>query len=164
MSGMSPLTLVSHPTHFSWSHVAISFTFVVFSSAISQVLRLDVGALLAIAALRCMAQLIVVAFILRHIFAVESMWRVVRLSCMFNSIVTRASLTVIHPVLLNALGTYEIGTPFGMQLRPHVTHALISHQCRETMSVDGACLTWGVHETFDLLSPFLSLSSFRSCS
>ena len=76
---LSP-TLTSHP---SWSHVTIAFALIVLNSAISQVLQLNVGASLAIAALRCMAQLIVVAFVLRHVFAVESMWAVARLARRF---------------------------------------------------------------------------------
>ena len=78
---MSPPTSVSsHPTDPSWSHVTIAFTLVVLNSALSHVLQLNVGTSLVIAALRCMAQLIVVAFVLRHVFAVESMWAVARLA------------------------------------------------------------------------------------
>ena len=75
---LSP-ALTSHP---SWLHVVIAYALVVLNSAILQVLQLDNGASLAIAALRCMAQLIVVAFVLRRVFAVESMWAVARLARM----------------------------------------------------------------------------------
>ena len=80
---MSPPTSVSDP---SWSQVIVSFALVTFNSAISQVLQLGIGAPLAIAALRCMAQLIVVAFVLRHVFAVESMWAVARLARRFPTV------------------------------------------------------------------------------
>ena len=80
---MSPPTSVSDP---SWSQVIVSFALVTFNSAISQVLQLDIGAPLAIAALRCMAQLIVVAFVLRHVFAMESMWAVARLARRFPTV------------------------------------------------------------------------------
>jgi hypothetical protein len=108
---MSPPTLASHP---SWSQVTFAFALVAFNSAISQVLQLDVGASLVIAALRCMAQLIIVTFVLRHVFAVESMWAVARLARKFPTGLLQerhvnCQLTVIHPVLLNALGAYEIG-------------------------------------------------------
>ncbi|KAF8496773.1 hypothetical protein F5888DRAFT_1634801 [Russula emetica] len=76
---MSLPTLVSNH---SWSQVTVTFALVAFNSAISQVLQLDVGASLVIAALRCIAQLIAVTFVLRYVFSVE--------------------------ILLNALGAYEI--------------------------------------------------------
>ena len=60
--------------------VTVAFSLVAFNSAISHVLRLDVGASLVIAALRCMAQLIAVTFVLRCIFVVESMWAVTMLA------------------------------------------------------------------------------------
>ena len=75
---MSP-TLVSP----SWSQVTVAISLVAFNTAISQVLQLNVGASLAVAALRCMAQLIVVAFVLQHVFAVESMWPVAKLARRF---------------------------------------------------------------------------------
>ena len=70
----------------SWSQVTVAFSLVAFNSAISQVLHLDIGASLATAALRCMAQLIVVTFVLRYVFVVESMWAVARLACKFPTV------------------------------------------------------------------------------
>jgi ABC-type iron transport system FetAB permease component len=77
---MPPPTLLSHP---SWSQVTVAFALVAFNSVISQVLQLGVGASLVIAALRCMAQLIAVTFVLRYVFTVESMWAVARLARRF---------------------------------------------------------------------------------
>ena len=77
---MSQPTLVSHP---SWSQVTVAFAHVAFNSAISQMLQLDVGTSLVIAALRCMGQLVVVTFVLPYVFAMESMWAVARLARRF---------------------------------------------------------------------------------
>ena len=51
-------SLLSH----SWSQVTVALSLVAFTSAVFQVLQLNVGASVAIAALRYMAQLIVVTF------------------------------------------------------------------------------------------------------
>lgn len=62
------------------SQVMVAFSLVAFIWAISIVLQLKIGDLLAIASLRCTAQLIAVTFVLRYIFPVtaESMWAVAR--------------------------------------------------------------------------------------
>ena len=87
---MSP-TLVSP----SWSQVTIAFTLVAFNLAISQVLQLNVGASLAIAAFRCMAQLIAVTFVLRYIFVVESMWAVARLARRLPKVLLRVCRLIL---------------------------------------------------------------------
>ena len=74
---------MSHP---SWSQVTVAFSLVAFNSAISQVLQLDIGASLVFAALRCMAQFIVVTFILRYVIVVESMRAVARLARRFPTV------------------------------------------------------------------------------
>jgi Uncharacterised protein family (UPF0014) len=79
-SPMSPPTLVSHPT---WSQVTVAFLLVIVDWAILDVLRLGVGASLVLSALRCGAQLIIVTFVLRCVFNVESMWGVARLARRF---------------------------------------------------------------------------------
>ena len=79
--------------HPSWSQVTAAFSLVAFNSAISHVLQLDVGASLVIAALRCMAQLIVVTFVLRYIFVVESMWAVARLARKFSTALLQERVT-----------------------------------------------------------------------
>jgi ABC-type iron transport system FetAB permease component len=86
---MSAPTLVSHPSR---SQVTVAFSLVAFNSAISQVLQLDVGASLVIAAFRCMAQLTVVTFVLRYAFAVESMWAVARLARRFPTVLLQERL------------------------------------------------------------------------
>ena len=81
---------MSHP---SWSQVTVAFSLVAFNSAISQVLQLDVGASLVIAALRCMAQLTIVTFILRYLFIVESMWAVAGLARRFSTALLQEQVT-----------------------------------------------------------------------
>ena len=68
------------------SQVTVAFALVAFNSAISQVLQLGVGATLIIAALRCIAQLTIVSFVLRYVSAVESMWAVARLARRFPTV------------------------------------------------------------------------------
>ena len=81
---------MSHP---SWSQVSVAFSLVAFNSAISQVLQLDIGASLVIAALRCIAQLTIVSFILRYVFVVESMWAVARLARRFSTVLLLERVT-----------------------------------------------------------------------
>ena len=80
---MLPPTSVSHP---SWSQVTVAFALILFNSAISQVLQLDVGAALVIAAIRYTVHLIVVTLVLRYVFAVGSMWALARLACRFPTV------------------------------------------------------------------------------
>jgi ABC-type iron transport system FetAB permease component len=80
---------MSLPTYPSWGQVTIAFSLVAFNSAISQVLQLGIGTSLAIAALRCMAQLTVVTFVLRYVFAVGSMWAVARLARRFPTVLSQ---------------------------------------------------------------------------
>lgn len=94
---MSPPTLASHP---SWSQVTLAFALVGFNWSISQVLQLDVGASLVIAAFRCMVQLTVVTFVLPYVFAVEGMWAVARLARRFSNI-----------IIARANGTLTVGSP-----------------------------------------------------
>ena len=83
--------------HPSWSQVTAAFSLVAFNSAISHVLQLDLGASLVIDALRYMAQLTVVTFVLRYIFVVESIWAVARLTRRFPTYCCKSdTLTVIH--------------------------------------------------------------------
>ena len=80
---MSPPTSVSHP---SWSQVTVAFALVVFNSAISQVLQLNVGAALVIAAIRYTVHLIVVTLVLQYVFAVGSTWALARLARRFPKV------------------------------------------------------------------------------
>ena len=113
---MLPPTLVSD---LSLSQITTAFALVAFNSAISQVLQLDIGASLVIAALRCMAQLIAVTFVLRYVFAVETMWSVARLACRFplGLLRERKCHTNGYSALLNVLGAYEIGGLTVLQFR-----------------------------------------------
>jgi len=78
-----PPSLPNHVSHLRWSHVAVGLTFVAFNSAISYVLELHLGSSLAIAALRCMVQLTVVAIVLQWVLAVKKPWAVGGIACAF---------------------------------------------------------------------------------
>lgn len=56
-----------------------------------------------------MTQLIVMNFVLRGVFTVESMRAVARLARRFPTVLLQEWSGTIHLVLLNALGAYEIG-------------------------------------------------------
>ncbi|KAF8501786.1 UPF0014-domain-containing protein [Russula emetica] len=95
---MDPLP--SHPVaDLGWSQVGFGLTFIAFNSIISQALQLGIGASLVFAALRCVVQLTLVATILQRVFAAENFWAVVGIA-----------------LLLNLLGTIEIGACFGAVL------------------------------------------------
>jgi ABC-type iron transport system FetAB permease component len=64
-----------------WSQVGFALTFITFNSIISQVLQLDVGASIMIAALRCVVQLTLMATILQHVFAADNFWAVAGIAC-----------------------------------------------------------------------------------
>jgi len=69
-------SLPTSVSHISWSHVGFGLAFIGFNSAISQVLQLQIGGSLVIAALRCVAQLTVVGAVLQHVLAVKKPWTV----------------------------------------------------------------------------------------
>jgi ABC-type iron transport system FetAB permease component len=68
-----------------WSHVGIGFSFIVVNSVISHVFHLHVGTSLAIAAIRCVLQLTVMATILQSVFATKNLWAVVGIAGAFFS-------------------------------------------------------------------------------
>jgi ABC-type iron transport system FetAB permease component len=68
----------------------MAFLFVAFNLIVSRLLQLQVGSSLLVAALRCMAQLTVVAVILQNVLAVKNMWAVAWITRMFLSISVHA--------------------------------------------------------------------------
>jgi ABC-type iron transport system FetAB permease component len=107
-------SLPNHPVaDLGWSHVGIGLTFIAFNSIISQALQLHIGASLVSAALRCVVQLTLVATILQRVFAAENFWAVVGIACKYVVVslaVVSLLLSLIPQVLLNLLGTIEIGS------------------------------------------------------
>ncbi len=80
-----PLSAPTPVPHLSWSQVILGFSFVEFNSVVLawQMLRLDIGVSLAIAALRCMVQLTVVTVFLRYMFPVRGVWAVMKITRTF---------------------------------------------------------------------------------
>ncbi len=70
----------------------MAFLFVAFNLIVSRLLQLQVGSSLLVAALRCMAQLTVVADILQNVLAAKNMWAVAWITGMFLSILVHARL------------------------------------------------------------------------
>jgi ABC-type iron transport system FetAB permease component len=73
-----------------WSDVFMAFLFVAFNLIVSRLLQLQVGSSLLVAALRCMAQLTVVADILQNVLAAKNMWAVAWITRMSLSILVHA--------------------------------------------------------------------------
>jgi ABC-type iron transport system FetAB permease component len=69
-------------SHLDWLHVGFGIAFVAFISAVSELLHLHVGASLAIAALRCMAQLTIMGVVLQHVLVMTNLWAVAGIACM----------------------------------------------------------------------------------
>jgi ABC-type iron transport system FetAB permease component len=108
---MDPLP--NHPVaDLGWSHVCFGLTFIAFTSIVSQALQLHIGTSLVFAALRCVVQLTLVATILQRVFAAENFWAVVGIACKCIAVClawVSLLLSLIPQVLLNLLGTIEIG-------------------------------------------------------
>ena len=83
MGDMVEISSTAHVSYIEWSHMSIGLAFVAFNVAISYVLKLHVGSGLVIAALRCMAQLMMVATILQQVLAVKTPWAVAGIACAF---------------------------------------------------------------------------------
>jgi len=69
-------------SHLDWSHVGFGLALMAFISAVSQFLHLHVGASLAIATLRCMAQLTIMGVVLQHVLVMKTLWAVAGIACM----------------------------------------------------------------------------------
>ena len=65
----------------SWGNVALAFSFIVFDAVVSLGFGLGVGSGLVTAALRCIAQLSVVALVLQQVFETNNPWAVAGIAC-----------------------------------------------------------------------------------
>lgn len=74
-------------TNVGYENIAIGFSFIAFDAIISQVLQLDVGTGLVVAAVRCVVQLSVMALVLQSIFDARNPWGVAGLACACSSLV-----------------------------------------------------------------------------
>ena len=74
------LSLVSH---LGWLHVGFALTFLAFISTASRFLQLHIGASIAIAALRRIAQLTTMGIVLQHVLVTKKLWAVAEITCTF---------------------------------------------------------------------------------
>lgn len=97
----------------TWSNVALAFSFVVFDAILSSVYRLGVSSSLVSAAFRCAIQLSVMALVLESIFEAKNPYGVAGLAR--ESLPKHLPISwltyFVFEVLLNLLGTLEIGKP-----------------------------------------------------
>src|SRR6266851_6407492 len=74
---------LSSVSHLGWLHVGFALTFLAFISAASQLLQLHLGASIAIATLRCIAQLTTMGIVLQHVLVTKKLWAVAEITCTF---------------------------------------------------------------------------------
>ena len=85
-SGPSP------STHLSWENVGLAFAFILFDALVYQTFSLGVGSSLVTAAVRCVAQLSLVALILQKVFETNNPWAVAGIASMFGHL----SVKLLH--------------------------------------------------------------------
>jgi len=97
-----------------WNNVVIALSFILFDTFVSGVLKIGVGSSLLISAIRCMIQLTVVATILQQVFAAEDQLVIAGITGVRLSVCSRSYVHITaSSVLLNVLGTVEIGVVYG---------------------------------------------------
>ena len=97
-----------------WNNVVIAFSFILFDTFVSGVLKIGVGSSLLISAVRCMIQLTVVATILQQVFAADDQLVIAGITGNRLSVCSQSYVHIItSSVLLNVLGTIEIGVAYG---------------------------------------------------
>ena len=98
----------------TWINVVVSLTFILFDIGVSTVLKLGIEFSLLFASLRCVGQLALVASILVKVFKTKDPWLVSFICCAFVlpsfSIHADSGSHLFSLVVLNFLGTFEIGT------------------------------------------------------
>lgn len=65
----------------SWDNVGLAFSFIVLDAVVSKTFGLGVGTSLVTAAVRCVAQLSLVALVLQKIFETNNPWAVAGIAC-----------------------------------------------------------------------------------
>ena len=65
----------------NWENVGLAFSFILFDAVVSHVFGLGVGSSLTTAAVRCVIQLTLVAFILQRVFEANNPWAVAGIAC-----------------------------------------------------------------------------------
>jgi hypothetical protein len=100
-----------------WANVGLGLSFILFDVFVSAIFGLGIGRSLLISALRCVLQLGVVAILLQQVFATENPWAVggIARECDYMRIELLGFwfwLISLFTVLLNLLGTFEIGECF----------------------------------------------------
>ena len=147
MGDMVKISSTVHVSHIEWSHMSIGLAFVAFNVAISYVLKLHVGAGLVIAALRCMAQLMMVATVLQQVLAVKTLWAVAGIACAFflaEGVILTCAMGVD---LLESAAEYSRHVRnwcvvAGLSRRPLVLQYYVSHHQgqKKVSTTYGACV------------------------
>ena len=96
-------------TDLTWDNVGLAFSFIVLDAVVSRTFGLGVGTSLVTAALRCVAQLTLVALVLQKVFETNNPWAVAAIACAFLICVGIPQMLTKLVVLLNLLGTIETG-------------------------------------------------------
>lgn len=96
-------------SHLTWANVGLGFSFIIFNAVVSTSLNLGVGSSLVTSALRCVVQLAIVGLLLQHVFETNDPWAISVIVCMYPSCTGDSKFTNDAKVLLNFMGTIEIG-------------------------------------------------------
>lgn len=83
MDGGSPPTGPG-ALYLSWTNVGLAFTFIVFDAVASKVFHLGLGNSIVTAAVRCIVQLVLIAFILQKVFESNDPWAAAAIACEHN--------------------------------------------------------------------------------
>ena len=83
----------------TWVNVGVAFSFIVLDAAVSRVLNLGLGSSIVIAAIRCIAQLLLVALILQKVFDTNNPWGVAGVACEYFTLYLNTHAMTKHTCL-----------------------------------------------------------------
>ncbi|KAG6837244.1 hypothetical protein H0H93_012639 [Arthromyces matolae] len=129
----------THPTtNLTWANIALSFTFVLFDVGVSAFFGLGVEQGLLTAAIRCVAQLAVMAVLLHSVFSTNNPYAVAGIA-----------------LLLNLLGTFEIVANKAKRRHHHMFPLLFIGMLSSTLPISIIGSRWAMSN-----SPFWSPANY----
>lgn len=164
-----PSELSTDDPRLSWLNVALAFSFILANIFISHIFGLDVGTSLLIAAVRCVVQLGIVAVLLQSVFETEDPWAVAGIACTLCLIRLiydfpnphTLYIWLMHTVLLNLMGTFEVGAAFTSSLHSSDTTTNMSMIHQWPINPSAGIAAWYRH-TLALIINALNLPLYSS--
>ncbi|KZT67411.1 hypothetical protein DAEQUDRAFT_673237 [Daedalea quercina L-15889] len=150
----------------SWANVGLAFSFIVFNAIVSLTFGLGIGSGLVTAALRCIAQLSVVALLLQQVFEMNNPWAVAAIAFLLNIMGTLETVVnkskkryafMIPSVLVGMLGSTVpvsiIGIRFAMAVdpfwKPEQYIPIVGMLCGSTISAIVVSVSYVLKELYD---------------